>query len=48
MKETLQIHIQEEENLQQIKLKTIRSDHYSLIVALSSYFVHTTYSLKSD
>jgi hypothetical protein len=37
LKETLQLHIAEEANLGQIKVKIIRSDHDNLIVAGSNF-----------
>jgi hypothetical protein len=46
LKETLQIHIAEEENLCLIKVKKIRSDSKNLIVAGSNFYVCATYSVQ--
>ena len=46
MKETLQIHVAEEENLRLIKVKKIRSDSNNLIVAGRNFYVSATYSVQ--
>jgi hypothetical protein len=46
LKKMLQLHIAEEANLHQIKVKTIRSDHNIFILAGSNFHVYATYSVQ--
>jgi hypothetical protein len=48
LKEMLQLHIAEDVNLHQIKMKTIRSNHNNIIIAVSNFYVYATYSVQSD
>jgi hypothetical protein len=46
LKEMLQICIAEEANLHLIKVKTIKSNEYNLIVAGRNFYVCATYSVQ--